>query len=139
MKKVALIILLIIALASSFTIGYFSGLSSKFYNDNDKQLLTSYVDAVYSFALIKQLDNDSISEANALLNYKLDGNIMSIHAILSEFSNDSIYARSRKLFSEIYQYRKTSSYTRPRSISDSSFVEIDAYVSGVLEAASQEK
>ena len=140
MKKLGLILISIICAAVLVAVGWWFGFQQRLITEAyavpmvDKQL----TEAARLTRLIDNLDSGKVEDAKYLLASQLDGNIITIDALL-DYTDARTHEQANKLFTGIQEYRAKhpSSYTGYLAAYTST--EVEAKIASILKRSKQEQ
>ena len=139
MKKLALILISIVAAAALVAVGWWFGFQQRLLTEAfavpmvDKQI----TETTMTFSLLRQLDSGEIDDAKHMLRLRLDGNILTVDGLM-DYTDARTRETARKIFSHIAEYRAAHPYSYTGSLAQTD-AEVDAKIASIIQKAKQEQ
>jgi len=139
MRKLAVILISIVAAALLVAVGWVVGFQQRFLTESfavptvDKQI----TETAMTFSMLQQLDSGDIQDAKQMLGIQLDGSILTIDSLM-DYTDARTRDLARKVFIRIGEYRSKhpNNYTGSLAKTDT---EVDAKVASILQKAKQQQ
>ena len=139
MKKLAIILISIVAAAALAAVGWWFGFQQRFLTEAfavptvDKHI----TETTMTFSMLRQLDSGEIEDAKHMLRTRLDGDILTVEGLM-DYTDTRTRETARKIFAHIAEYRAQhpNSYTGHLAHTDA---EVDAKIASILQKAKQEQ
>ena len=138
MKKLAVILISVVAAAALVAVGWWFGFQQRLLTEAfavptvDKHI----TETTMTFSMLRQLDSGEIDDAKHMLKLQLDGNILLIDGLM-DYTDERTRETARKVFARIAEHRAAhpQSYTGELAHTDA---EVDAKIASILQRAKQE-
>ncbi len=139
MKKLAVILISIVAVAALVAVGWWFGFQQRLLTEAfavptvDKHI----TEATMTFSMLRQLDSGEIEDAKHMLRLRLDGDILTIDGLM-DYTDARTRETARKVFARIAEYRAehTNIYTGSLAQTDA---EVDTKIASILRKAKEEQ
>ncbi len=139
MKKLASILISIVAAAVLVAVGWWFGFGQRLLTEAyavatvDKHI----TETTKTFSMLRQLDSGEIEDAKHMLRLQLDGDILTVDWLM-DYTDTRTREMARKIFSRIAEYRAKhpNGYTGILAHTDA---EVDAKIASILRKAKQEQ
>jgi len=139
MKKLAIILISIVAAAALVAVGWWFGFQQRFLTEAyavptvDKQI----TETAMTFSMLRQLDSGKIEDAKHMLRMQLDGGILTVDGLM-DYTDARTRQTARKIFASIAEYRTAHPHSYTGSLAQTD-AEVDAKIASILQKARQEQ
>jgi hypothetical protein len=139
MKKLAIILISIVAVAALVAVGWWFGFQQRFLTEAyavpmvDKQI----TETTMTFSMLRQLDSGEIADARHMLRLRLDGNILTVDGLM-DYTDARTRETARKIFAHIAEYRAQHPYSYTGSLAQTD-AQVDAKIASILQKSKQEQ
>jgi len=138
MKKLAIILISVIAAAVLVAVGWWFGFQQRLLTEAyavptvDKHI----TETTMTFSLLRQLDSSQIEDAKHMLRLRLDGDILTVDGLM-DYTDARTRETARKIFTTIAEYRAAHPHSYTGSLAQTD-AEVDAKIASILQKAKQE-